>query len=381
MNKSPWIFLGVIATLSLSWWGMVYGPAAQLGAQAPEMANGQPSAPTPLSGLAQQGEQVYRANGCYYCHTRAANGGEFGYLLQINELGPNRALTEEIIGADRMTPSINLAYHILSTLKESEAKTAWANVDANATATDELRAEANATLAQAVAELKVTDGSVKDEKFTTAQRVWAYQISGVATTNQLALGTAGITQADANGSTNVEGLDAKVRSVTAGTEQWADISTMVARLKNEGGAAYKLQLVAKEGAWADVEHHKARRQTVARDFFFNAHGLSGVMRLGPDLSNIGATMGSDEEMLLRLYNSRLVNKQTAKSAMPPYRFLFTSQPLAEGERLPAGAVKNNKGNTVRAGYAVMPTEKALALVAFLRSLRQESLPEAPLVTQ
>ena len=154
---------------------------------------------------------------------------------------------------------------------------------------------------------------------------------------------------------------------------------MVARLKNEGGAAYKLQLVAKKGAWADVEHHKARRQTVARDFFFNAHGLSGVMRLGPDLSNIGATMGSDEEMLLRLYNSRLVNKQTAKSAMPPYRFLFTSQPLAEGEPLPADALKN-KGDTVRAGYAVMPTEKARALVAFLRSLRQESLPEA-LVTQ
>jgi len=377
MNKSPWIFLGVIATLSLSWWGMVYGPAAQLGAQAPEMANGQPSAPTPLSGLAKQGEQVYRANGCYYCHTRAADGGEFGYLLQIDELGPNRALTEEIIGSDRMTPAINLAYLVRSTLNEQDAQAAKLAIDENATATAEAKAAAAKALIAAQADLTAAQATVDGVKFSAAEKYWAFQISGAASTNPKALEAAEISQADANGSNPVEGLTAEVQSITEGTEQWADISTMVARLENEGGAAYSLKLVAKEGAWPDVEHHKAGRQTVARDYLHNAHGLAGVMRLGPDLSNIGNTMGFDEEMLLRLYNPRLVNK---KSAMPPYKFLFTSEPIAEGQPLPKDALKLGL-KSVKPGHAVFPTEKARALVAFLRSLRHEPLPEAPLVTQ
>ena len=74
MNKAPWIFLGVLFTLRLSWWGMVYGPASQLGGQS--AANDDGTAVLPRVGLAQQGEQVYRANGCYYCHTRTATGGE-----------------------------------------------------------------------------------------------------------------------------------------------------------------------------------------------------------------------------------------------------------------------------------------------------------------
>ena len=379
MNKSPWIFLGVIAMLSLSWWGMVYGPAAQLGVQEPEMANGQPSAPKPLSGLAKQGEQVYRSNGCYYCHTRAADGGEFGYQLQISELGPNRELTEEIIGTERMTPAINLAYHVLSTLNEQDARAAKEAADANATATADAKAVAAQALAQAQTELAATAATVDGVNFSKADRYWAFQISGAASTNPKALEAASIGQADANGTNPVE-VDARIKSITEGTEQWADISTMVARLKNEGGAAYSLRLVAKKGAWPDVEHHKAARQSVARDYFFNSHGLSGVMRLGPDLSNIGNTMGSDEEMFVRLYNSRLVNLQTAKSAMPPYQFLFTSELLKEGESPPTDAVTQD-GKSVKAGYAVFPTEKARALVAFLRSLRHEPLPEAPLVTK
>ena len=110
MNKAPWIFMGILFTMSLSWWGMVYGPATQLGGLTPD--NGDGTALKPRVGLAKQGEQVYRENGCYYCHTRTATGGKFGYELQLTQLGDDRALTVEAIGKDRMSGVINQAYVI-----------------------------------------------------------------------------------------------------------------------------------------------------------------------------------------------------------------------------------------------------------------------------
>ena len=56
MNKAPWVFLGVLFTLSLSWWGMVYGPASQLAGQSADKGDG--TAVLPRVGLAKQGEQV-----------------------------------------------------------------------------------------------------------------------------------------------------------------------------------------------------------------------------------------------------------------------------------------------------------------------------------
>ena len=58
MNKAPLVFLGILFTLSLSWWGMVYRPAIQLGGETPD--NGDGTALKPRVGLARQGEQVYQ---------------------------------------------------------------------------------------------------------------------------------------------------------------------------------------------------------------------------------------------------------------------------------------------------------------------------------
>ena len=108
MNKAPWIFLGVLFTLGLSWWGMVYGPATQLGNESADLGGGQ--ALKPRVGLAQQGEQVYRENGCYYCHTRTAASGEFGYELQLTKLGDDRDATLDALGSDRMKGAIEQAF-------------------------------------------------------------------------------------------------------------------------------------------------------------------------------------------------------------------------------------------------------------------------------
>ena len=71
--------------------------------------------------------------------------------------------------------------------------------------------------------------------------------------------------------------------------------------------------------------------------------------------------------------------------MPPYRYLFHRKEISADEALPSSAitvVNNGEKQSVEPGYAVTPTAKAKALLAFLRSLRTDSaLPEAPLVKQ
>ena len=69
MNHGPLIFLGILFTLALSWCGLVFAPQIQLGRQEVVNAKGQLYPPN-RPGLAQQGREVYRANGCQYCHTQ-----------------------------------------------------------------------------------------------------------------------------------------------------------------------------------------------------------------------------------------------------------------------------------------------------------------------
>ncbi|MBA4148521.1 MAG: cbb3-type cytochrome c oxidase subunit II [Verrucomicrobia bacterium] len=71
MNYGPILFLGIFLSFALSWAGMVFLPQKQLGHQ--ELAkpfDAEALYPTPHSGLAEQGRQVYRAEGCAACHTQ-----------------------------------------------------------------------------------------------------------------------------------------------------------------------------------------------------------------------------------------------------------------------------------------------------------------------
>jgi cytochrome c oxidase cbb3-type subunit 2 len=71
MNPGPLIFLASFFALATSWFGFVLMPQLQIGRQQPEeMADGSPAYPPMRPGMARQGEQVYRANGCYYCHSQ-----------------------------------------------------------------------------------------------------------------------------------------------------------------------------------------------------------------------------------------------------------------------------------------------------------------------
>ncbi len=84
MKHGPLIFLGVFFTLATSWCGLIFAPQLQLGSQEPvkieETGQLYPSA---RPGLAQQGAEVYRANGCVYCHSQQVrqSDSEFDVML------------------------------------------------------------------------------------------------------------------------------------------------------------------------------------------------------------------------------------------------------------------------------------------------------------
>jgi cbb3-type cytochrome oxidase cytochrome c subunit len=426
MNKAPWIFMGVLFTLSLSWWGMVYGPATQLGGETPDKGDG--TALKPRVGLARQGEQVYRENGCYYCHTRTATGGEFGYELQLTQLGDDRALTVEAIGKHRMSGVINQAYVIkahkavadaqatlkaetdkpaaaeknLKTeqdkLKAAEEKLKTEDKDPKANeaaqkAIDELQ-KAVAALQKSIADapqaiadaqkaaddaethLSETQKFVKANDLSEVDHLTALGISGVTDTNLFSILKL---PAELNDTQKELVANAKV-AITEGEEQWSEIEVLVRLLKNKAGAQFKLQPVASD--WPDMQNGVALRQSVSRDFLFDAHAMPGVMRIGPDLSNVGGRLMDDNAAYAHLYNPQSTGKS---SHMPPYRYLFHRKEIVEGEALPSAAItvtRESNKQSVEPGYAVTPTAKAKALLAFLKSLRTDSaLPEAPLVKQ
>jgi len=72
MRHGPLVFLAAFFALSLSWFGFVLTPQVQIGRPAQEtnsVAKGD-LYPNDRPGIARQGLEVYRANGCVYCHSQ-----------------------------------------------------------------------------------------------------------------------------------------------------------------------------------------------------------------------------------------------------------------------------------------------------------------------
>jgi len=71
MNFGPLIFLAAFFALAGSWGGFVLAPQLQVGQLQQDKTVGTGTTyPLARPGLAQQGLQVYRANGCAYCHSQ-----------------------------------------------------------------------------------------------------------------------------------------------------------------------------------------------------------------------------------------------------------------------------------------------------------------------
>lgn len=140
MKSGALVFLAAFVALSASWSGFVLAPQIQLGrsVQAKSLGLGD-LYPLARPGLARQGLQVYRANGCMYCHTQQV--GQEGTFVEVylTEAGTNAAGVLEAIrrfSPDLATPEmlgqlpkkitdvadVPAADSVLKALKEAGAK-------------------------------------------------------------------------------------------------------------------------------------------------------------------------------------------------------------------------------------------------------------------
>ena len=125
----------------------------------------------------------------------------------------------------------------------------------------------------------------------------------------------------------------------------------------------------------DIEKGLGPRRTVARDYLRAQPTFLGTMRTGPDLTNIGVRQPDANWHHRHLYDPRSVNDW---SIMPSFRFLYKMRQI-QGQ--PSDdAVKGLSGPLAPpAGWEVVPTDEAKALVAYLLSLKRNyPLPESPI---
>lgn len=86
MDRGLVIFLGCLFTFTSSWLGLILAPVVQSDRQQPfeeDQGSSKSSYPRPLAGDPLQGMNVYRANGCIYCHSQQIRAETFGNNADI----------------------------------------------------------------------------------------------------------------------------------------------------------------------------------------------------------------------------------------------------------------------------------------------------------
>ena len=114
MNHGPFLFLGLFAAMAVSWLTFVLGPQLQMGNLEPT----QTVAPLPVvypnnpPGQARQGAEVYRANGCVYCHTEQVRPDSAGSDI-AHGWGRRRSVAHDyifeqtvLLGTQRIGPDL-----------------------------------------------------------------------------------------------------------------------------------------------------------------------------------------------------------------------------------------------------------------------------------
>jgi len=110
MKYGPLVFLAAFFALSTSWFGFVLKPQAGLG-RAVQETNVVSTLlyPQPRPGQAHQGAEVYRANGCFYCHSQQVGQTGVACDVVVTAAGTNRtAAAEAIVKANPSMATANL---------------------------------------------------------------------------------------------------------------------------------------------------------------------------------------------------------------------------------------------------------------------------------
>lgn len=109
------------------------------------------------------------------------------------------------------------------------------------------------------------------------------------------------------------------------------------------------------------------RPSTAGDYVYATPELLGTERTGPDLTNVGARQPSDVWNLIHLYEPRAL---VHASIMPDYPWLF----VAKDQASPGDVTVAVPPGYAPAGKTIVATQRALDLVAYLKSLKQPALP-------
>ena len=134
------------------------------------------------------------------------------------------------------------------------------------------------------------------------------------------------------------------------------------------------QQVRRAGLSADIERGLGLRVSVPRDYILQDRVLIGHQRLGPDLSNIGLRQADHNWHLLHLFNPQITSPG---SLMPQFPFLFELLPDTAASASTALVFPSGSEFAPEAGWVVVPTRRALALVEYLIALKFDyNLPEA-----
>jgi len=92
MNHGPLIFLAAFLALAASWFGLVLTPQMQIGHLQQTNTMGLATTyPLARAGLARQGLDVYRANGCVYCHSQQVRQSDTVCDVILADPGTNTA--------------------------------------------------------------------------------------------------------------------------------------------------------------------------------------------------------------------------------------------------------------------------------------------------
>src|SRR5437764_14566803 len=83
MSRATFLFLGILGTLALSFWGLIFIPQTQIGQQtATNLVETGELYPATRAGLAKKGAEVYRAEDCVECHTQQVRDRSIGTDVQ-----------------------------------------------------------------------------------------------------------------------------------------------------------------------------------------------------------------------------------------------------------------------------------------------------------
>jgi cbb3-type cytochrome oxidase cytochrome c subunit len=110
MKYGPLVFLAAFFAIAASWCSFVLAPQVQLGgAQQTTTVGMGDRYPISRPGQARQGLEVYRANGCAYCHSQQVGQTGVECHLILKDIGTNPVATAEVlmnarIGVSKISP-------------------------------------------------------------------------------------------------------------------------------------------------------------------------------------------------------------------------------------------------------------------------------------